>query len=118
MLKKICGLQIISCTNMGQNISLHQTVDWTSRGPPSGGLGVVVLCAVLGGSSTASPFSSAISVAATYLDVLARLEVVANVLADSLPKLLSPHVLNKPHEASLLPVRHSLSIVPAKEVSE
>lgn len=39
-----------------------------------------------------------------YRDVLARFEVIADVLADCLPKLLSSHLLHKPHQPGLLPV--------------
>ncbi len=40
----------------------------------------------------------------SYRDVLARLEVIANVFADCLPELLSSHVFHQPHQPGLLPV--------------
>jgi len=43
-------------------------------------------------------------VEAAYCDVLARLQVIANVFADSLPELFCPHFFQQPHEPGLLPV--------------
>ena len=50
-----------------------------------------------------------------YRDVLARLEVIADVFADSLPELLGTHFLYQPHQSRLLPVRHSLSTIPGTQ---
>lgn len=36
--------------------------------------------------------------------MLARLEIIADVLTDSLSKLEGAHVLHQPHQPSLLPV--------------
>lgn len=48
----------------------------------------------------------------SYRDVLARLEVIANVLADHLPELFRSNILDQPHEPSLLAVGHPLPMIP------
>ena len=47
----------------------------------------------------------------THLDVFAGLEVIADVFADSVSELVGTHVFHQPHQPSLLPVCHPLTVV-------